>query len=105
MIQSYEDLYQQIESAIETYQKTNSDVSMRTEVADNKSCALINNATGDKVVFMLAKFGDTLKVGYAYFRRGLRQPEWIDDAYIDGFDEKFILTLIEEQLLADHSDF
>lgn len=105
MIQGYDDLYQHIESATETYQKTNSEVSIRTEIADNKSCVLINNATGDKVVFMLAKFGDTLKVGYAYFRRGLRQPEWIDDAYVDGFDEQFVLILIEEQLLAPQSDF
>lgn len=101
MIQSYEELYQYITLAMENYVKEHPDTSLKMAINDNKSCSLINNKTGGKIVFMLAKFGDTLKVGYAFFQRGQRQPEWIDDAYVDGFDELFLMTLIGEQLLVE----
>lgn len=101
MIQSYEDLYQQIKLVTDAYAQLEDSVPVAVEVAKNNTCSVTNQANGSKIVFMLAKLGDDLKVGYAYFSQGEREPEWIDDAEVESVDESFLLTLIKEQLIAE----
>jgi hypothetical protein len=102
MVENYSDLYELIQAAIATYAKEDDSISLGFEVAGNNSCALTHESEGSKMVFMLARFSDEIKVGYAYFEAGEREPEWIDDTDAAEFDEKFVLTLIREQLLSNN---
>ncbi|HHS99707.1 MAG TPA: hypothetical protein ENK73_02515, partial [Thiomicrospira sp.] len=66
MIESYNDLYTTIESAIAEYSKTDGAVEIVFEKNDNGTCTIKNKVTGKKFVMMFAKFGDEYKVGFAY---------------------------------------
>lgn len=101
MIQAYEDLHQQIKLAADNYAQSEDSVPVTVEVASNQTCSITNQEKGSKLVFMLAKLGDDLKVGYAYFSQGEREPEWIDDAEVESVDENFLMTLITEQLVSE----
>jgi hypothetical protein len=99
MIENYTDLHQLIASAMDTYAQSDESVSLDFEVAENQTCAMIDQSSGNKIIFMLAKFGDEFKVGYAYFSKGEREPEWIDDTFTDEFDENYVLELIKEHIV------
>jgi hypothetical protein len=99
MVENYTDLHQLIASAVTTYTQNDESVSLTSEVAANQTCTLLDQSSGNKLVFMLAKFGDEFKVGYAFFSKGEREPEWIDDIFVDEFDEKYVLELIKDHIL------
>ncbi|MDG6778129.1 hypothetical protein QCB44_05365 [Thiomicrorhabdus sp. zzn3] len=99
MIETYNDLHKLITSEIEQYLQNNDQVSIKFEIADNGSCVMQNNSNGNKFKFMLARFGDEYKVGFAFFEEYQPQPVWLDDVLSSSFDENFVKTLICEHLV------
>lgn len=103
MIQSYDDLYAAVLSALDDYSKQKGAVEIVFSQNDNGTCEFKHKANGKKFVLMFARFGDEYKVGYAFYEPdpygGYADPEWIDDCLHDEFDQKFVTTLIEEHLL------
>ncbi len=108
MIESYDDLYATVQSAIESYATTDGAVEIVFEKNDNGTCAMKNKQTGKKFVLMFAQFGDEFKVGFAYYEPdafgAAPNPEWIEDVFNDEFDERFIHTLISEHLAVEGTD-
>ncbi|QCU90054.1 hypothetical protein [Thiomicrorhabdus sediminis] len=100
MIQTFDDLHQLIQSQIEKYKAEDAEASIKFEIADNGSCTMYNNSNGSKFKFMLAKFGDEYKVGFAMFDGQQPSPIWIDDVLSGNFDENFAYTLIKDHLMA-----
>lgn len=101
MIQNYDELHQTVSTAIEEFLQSNDDAKIEFEIADNGSCSMTNQINGNKMSFMLAKFGNEFKVGYAFFEKDEQQPDWLDDVFNTEFDGKFVINLITEQLLPD----
>lgn len=101
MIQTYEQLHQTVEKAVNKYLQADDEAKISFDIADNGSCAMTNQANGNKLSFMLAKFGNEFKVGYAFFEKDEPQPDWLDDVFNTEFDENFVTNLITEQLLPD----
>jgi hypothetical protein len=99
VIETYDDLHKLVTSEIEKYVKENQQASIKFEVSDNGSCVMQNNSNGNKFKFMLARFGDEYKVGFAMFEGYQPQPVWIDDVLSSSFDENFMNTLITEHLV------
>lgn len=99
MVRTYDGLHQIVSSAIETYLKENETKSISFEIADNGSCSMFYAENGNKMTFMLAKFSDEYKVGFAFFEGGESQPDWLDDVFNTEFKEAFVINLITEQLL------
>lgn len=108
MIESYNDLYTTIESAIAEYSKTDGAVEIVFEKNDNGTCTIKNKVTGKKFVMMFAKFGDEYKVGFAYYEPdaygAAPNPEWIEDIFNHEFDTRFVNTLITEHLVPEGED-
>jgi hypothetical protein len=53
-----------------------------------------------KLKFIMAKLGEEVKIGFAYFEDQEQQPDWIDDVEVINFSADLlsqILTNIEEQ--------
>ncbi len=99
MIETYDDLHKLVTSEIEKYVKENEQASIKFVADENGSCVMMNNSNGNKFKFMLARFGDEYKVGFALFEGYQPQPVWIDDVLSSSFDEKFMNTLITEHLV------
>ena len=101
MIQSYQELHDTVAGAISKYLADNAQQKIEFEVLDNGSCTMTNLINGNKLSFILAKFGNEFKVGFAFFEKDELQPDWFDDAFNTEFDEQFVINLITEQLLPD----
>ncbi|WP_319379813.1 hypothetical protein [Thiomicrorhabdus sp.] len=105
MIQSYQDLYTTVQSAMAEYAKDEESAEIVFKSSDNGTCELKNKVNSKKFVLMFARYGDEYKVGYAYFEPdaygGFGNPEWIEDISNDEFTPKFVVTLIKEHLLED----
>ena len=101
VITTYEGLHQTVKAGLEAFLAGRPDCHIGFEIADNGACAMTNSDNGNKLSFMLAKFGDEFKVGFAFFEKGEAQPDWFDDAYNTEFDQQFVLNLIKEQLMVD----
>ncbi|MBF6056719.1 MULTISPECIES: hypothetical protein [Thiomicrorhabdus] len=103
MIQSYDDLYITVQSAMAEYAKGEDAAEIVFKTNDNGTCELKNKANSKKFILMFARYGDEYKVGYAYFEPdaygGFSNPEWIEDISHDEFTPKFVITLINEHLL------
>lgn len=99
MLKTYDDLHQVVSSALETYTQANKELSFRFAIAENHSCSILNEGNNQKMVFMLAKFAEEYKVGFAFFESGEIQPDWMDDIYANDFNATFVKNLIEGNLL------
>lgn len=102
MVQTYNDLHSLVDNTQQSYTASHNDISLEFAIADNGSCSLTYPTNGNKMLFMLAKFGNEFKVGFAFFEEGEQAPDWMDDIFNHEFNEKFITTLIEEHLLQDN---
>lgn len=110
MIESYDDLYAVVTSAIDEYSKQDDAVEIDFIKNENGTCELKNKENGKKFVLMFARFGDEYKVGFAFYEPdqygGFRDPEWIEDIFNHEFDQTFAMTLITEHLLdSEDSDW
>lgn len=101
MIQTYEELHETVSTAIDEFLLENPNEGIDFEILENGSCAMTNQTNGNKISFILAKFGNEFKVGFAFFEKGEVQPDWFDDAFNTEFDQQFVTNLITEQLLVD----
>ncbi|QKI89989.1 hypothetical protein [Thiomicrorhabdus xiamenensis] len=100
MIQTYEQLHQLIATQLQNYMaQEDTSATFSFESEENGSCTVSNKSNGIKFKFMLAKFGDEYKVGFAMFEGYQPQPVWIDDILSSNFDENFVDTLINEHLV------
>ncbi len=103
MIGSYNDLYETVLSAVESYSKEDESAEIVFEKNDNGTCSMTNKLNGSKFVLMFARYGDEYKVGFALYVTdaygGMKDPEWIEDIFNHEFDEKFIHILIAEHLV------
>ena len=104
MINTYAKLHQTVSSAIETYLKENEEKTINFEIADNGACSMLYPENGNKFTFMLAKFSEEFKVGFAFFEAGEKQPDWLDDVFNTEFNEAFVINLINEHLLVIEVD-
>ncbi len=101
MVQTFDQLHQTVSTAISQFLESNAETSIDFVIADNGSCSMTNHTNGNKISFMLAKFGSEFKIGFAFFEKDEEQPDWLDDTFNTEFDEKFVTNLITEQLLPD----
>lgn len=110
MIESYDDLYQILQTAIDKYSQTEGAEEIVFIKNENGTCEMKNQQSGKKFVMMFARFGDEFKVGFAFYEPapygGTGTPEWIEDIFNHEFDENFAETLITEHLVgSDDSDW
>ena len=101
MIETYADLHKLVEENMDSFMANNPDELLEFGIAENASCSITYPKNGNKMLFMLAKFGHEYKVGFAFFEEGEKAPDWMDDIFNHEFNGKFINTLIEEHLLKD----
>lgn len=99
MVKTYSELHRVVSAAIDSFLTENQDKEIAFSVADNGACSMVYAGNGNKMTFLLAKFAEEYKVGYAFFEAGEAQPDWLDDVYNTEFDEAFVLNLINDQLL------
>lgn len=103
MIQSYDDLYGTVLSALDTYAAQEGAVEIVYSQNDNGTCEIKCKQNNKKFVLMFARMSDEYKVGFAFYEPdpygGFANPEWIDDINHDEFDQKYVITLINEHLV------
>lgn len=103
MIESYNDLYESVSSAVDSFMKKNESAELVFGKSENGTCFVTNKQNGNKLVFMFARYADEYKVGFAFYvpdeLGGMGNPEWIEDTFSHEFDQKFIHILIEDHLL------
>jgi len=97
MIRDYEQLHQAVKDAISTFFDAQA-IELAFSIADNGSCSVLHPTTQKKFTFMLAKFGDEIKVGFAFFEAGEAQPDWIDDLPAQSLTQEQIVQLFENEL-------
>ncbi|CAN8138877.1 conserved hypothetical protein [uncultured Thiomicrorhabdus sp.] len=95
MVENYQDLYQLIQQASVLYQQKNPSKSFEVTQQENGSCSWAEQTSGKKFVFMLAKLGDELKIGYAYFEPNEQQPDWIDDVLASVVTAESVCQLVD----------
>lgn len=103
MIESYDDLYKTLQSAIDRYSEMDNAEKIDFIKNENATCELKHSVSGKKFVLMYARFGDEYKVGFAFYEPdangGVNNPEWIEDINSDEFDENFVITLMTEHFV------
>lgn len=99
MVQTYEELHEQVSSVLGRFLASDNQAAITFNIEESGLCALKNQSNGNQFKFMLARFGDEYKVGFAFFEAYQPQPVWIDDVLNANFDEGFINTLITEHLI------
>ncbi len=95
MIEQAQDLYDLINKVADA------DETLRAEQMPNGAIAL--HYQTKKLVFMLARMDEELRVGHAYFAPFQKNPDWMDDLFADAFNEEYVDTLVEEHLKAESS--
>ena len=97
MIEQHDDLYALVNRVIEAC--VAEDAPLRYEQnALKTTCSVVNTKSGDKLTFVLARLGASLKVGYAIHDKGDPQPFEVDDIEAEGFTEEFVKNLIRFNL-------
>ena len=105
MVQSYEALHAIVQQAQSEYSEEHTGASIAFEIPNDMpkgACALVNAANRKKAVFILARFGDEFKVGYALYEPdelSKLQPVHLADVNHDEFDLTFVTRLMNEYLL------
>lgn len=106
MITTYEQLHQLISKQLDKYlQQAENKEGFLFEVEDNGSCTMTNKNNGVKFKFMLAKYEDEYKVGFAMFEGYNPNPIWIDDLLSSNFDENFVDILIDEHFIPEPESY
>jgi hypothetical protein len=102
VIQSYEDLYDTVLSALDEYSKQDGAVEVVFQKNENSTCEIKSKQNNKKFVFMFARMSEEYKVGFAFYEPdpygGFSNPDWIEDISHDEFNQKFVITLISEHL-------
>jgi hypothetical protein len=105
MVNSYEALHAIVQQAQSEHAEHHPETSMAFDIPKDMpegACALINAANRKKAVFILARFGEEYKVGYALYEPdelSKLQPVHLADVNHDEFDAAFVTHLIQEFLL------
>ncbi|KUJ72890.1 hypothetical protein [Thiomicrospira sp. WB1] len=105
MVRSYQDLHAIVQQAQSEYSKEHTEASIAFDVPDDMpegACALANSDNRKKAVFILARFGEEYKVGYALYEPdelSKLQPVHLADVNHDEFDAAFVIHLIDEFLV------
>lgn len=105
MVNSYEALHAIVQQAQSEYSKEHTEASIAFEVPKDMpegACALVNMTNRKKAVFILARFGDEYKVGYALYEPdelSKLQPVHLADVNHDEFDVSLVARLMKEYLL------
>lgn len=99
MVENYQDLFELVKEAGELYQQNNSGKELEITQAENGSCSWFDKTSGKKFVFMLAKLGDELKLGYAYYEPSEKQPDWIDDTLASLMTKERLCQLVRDEFL------
>lgn len=99
MIKNFEDLRQVVTEASELFTETHQSCDFEVTQAENGSCTLVEKNSGKKFVFMLAKLGNELKLGFAFYEANEKQPDWIDDVLANGSTSASISQLIESEFI------
>ena len=108
MIESYDDLYEAVTSAIDSFKKKNESVEIIFGKNENGTCFISNKQNGNKMVLMFARYGKEFKVGYAFYATdaygGMSSgPAWVQDSFSHSFDEDFIHILIVDHLMKEYN--
>jgi len=107
VIESYNELYEAVTSAIDSYMKKNESSEIIFGKNENESCFISNKQNGNKLVFMFARYGEEFKVGFALYVTdpygGMSSgPEWVQDSFSHCFTEEFIHILIDDHLIKEY---
>lgn len=106
MIQNYEQLHQLITKAFNNYiEKSDIEAQLTFQIEDSGIVIINNKTNGRTFKFMLAKFGEEYKVGFALIEQYQPKPEWIDDILSSNFDENFIISLFDAHLVSTEESF
>lgn len=103
MIHTYEDLHRLVASVLPAFSNQEDKAKLALQIEENGLCAVTNQHNGHRFKFMLARFGEEYKVGFAFYEAYQPQPVWIDDVLSSSFDEGFIQTLFQSHLIG-HRD-
>ncbi|BBP45687.1 hypothetical protein THMIRHAS_10600 [Thiosulfatimonas sediminis] len=99
MIKDYQDLQQLVSSAGVIFSEQNPTYQFEFSQAENGACTLLEKKSGKKFVFMLAKLGAELKLGFAFYDANEPQPDWIDDVLASGSTTKTLCQLLESEFV------
>ncbi|MDR9497919.1 MAG: hypothetical protein RI556_01985 [Hydrogenovibrio sp.] len=105
MVNSYEALHAIVQQALSDFADDHSEAAIAFEIPKDMpegACALANAVNRKKAVFILARFGDEYKVGYALYEPdelSKLQPVHLADVNHDEFDAVFVIRLIEDFLI------
>lgn len=108
MIESYDELYAALTSAVDSYMEKNTSSELVFGKNENGTCFISNKQNGNKLVFMFARYADEFKVGFAFYVTdaygGMSSgPEWVQDSFSHCVTEEFIHIMIDDHLLKEYS--
>ncbi|MBN2646901.1 MAG: hypothetical protein JXR44_03850 [Thiotrichales bacterium] len=98
MANNYQELQALLEKVTEKLNATRKGAKFQFSVAENKSFVVKNLKNAKQFRFTLAKLGDELKVGFAYYETEDPQPDWIEDIKAGSFTEKYVTELLLTEL-------